>query len=175
VPRLTQGWIVYDPWCSDDNQHARLIQRYHVLSECHPHFGGHHQFLMLQQADMFSQMLLDMFAGHFDYPAFIRAFRSARRNSASFWLGLGGNLAWRNRIAAAREALARARALPHPEPQGFDDLQAAILAAETHYAQALMPPPLSEYIEKAIISPVPPLPRPLWRRVAGRLRRMLLG
>ncbi len=186
---LRQGWIVYDPWCVD-GQHVRDIQRTHALAELKVYFGGHAQFLMLQQANLFTQMLLDMLDGSFDRVAFVRAWRVARRDSAAFWLNLGGILLWRGQIgrgqigrgqigrgqiAAARRCLAQARMRPHPEPQGFVDLAGAIDAAAAQFgaraaaAETAFPPPAPA---AAAVSDV--ARRPVWRRLAARVRRMIL-
>lgn len=174
VPCLHNGWIVYDPWCVD-GQHVRDIQRTHALAELPVYFGGHAQFLMLQQANLFTQMLLDMLDDSFDRVAFVRAWRVARRGSAAFWLNLGGILAWRGQIAGAQRCLAQARNLPHPEPQGFGDLQGAIDAAAALFgaraepAVAAIPPPAPA---AAAVSDV--ARRPVWRRLAARVRRIIL-
>jgi hypothetical protein len=148
VPALTNGWIVYDPWCVD-GQHVADIQRFHALGEVRVHLGGHAQMLMLQQAEVYTKLLLDMLEETFDPAEFRRSWRAARRRSAAYWLGLAQALLRRGQAAAAQRAIAAARALPHPEPWAIDALEAEALAKR----------------------PVPRLP--LWRRLARKLRNMV--
>jgi hypothetical protein len=119
VPRLTRGWLVYDPLCVD-GRHAADIREHHGLGELRVRFGGHDQMRMLQQAEVFTSMLVDMIEDRFDPMAFRRAWRAARRRSATFWLGLSDAL-WRRGVpAGAARAAQAARALPHPEPAAAD-------------------------------------------------------
>jgi hypothetical protein len=137
IPRLTRGWIVFDPWCVD-GRHARDIQRYHGLGEVAVPFGGHAEMLMLQQANVFTDMLTDMLEERFDPAAFRRRWRSARRFSAAFWLGLAQVLLRRGALAGAGRCLAQARALPHPEPGWIDLTEADVAIAGGDWAAARM-------------------------------------
>jgi hypothetical protein len=166
VPRLTRGYLVFDPWCVD-GKHAADIQKTHGLTEIRVYCGGHAQFLLLQQLDMLSNMLLDMFASGFDPARFRRDFRARRRTSAAYWLGLAETLAARGRIAAARRALLQARTLPHPEPPIFDSAADKIAGCETARAPIAAPPPAPWAV-------TPPAPLPLNHDPSpSRLRRFV--
>ncbi len=179
IPQLRNGWIVFDPWCVD-GQHVADIQRYHALGEVRVHLGGHGQMLMLQQADMYTQMLLDMLEETFDPVAFRRGWRVARRRSAAFWLGLAQALLRRGRCAAALRALAAARALPHPEPAWIDLTEAEALACvgQVPAARKLAARWVDDAgfgaVARGVLEKMPVAARPLWRRVAGRVRRMVV-
>jgi hypothetical protein len=137
--------------------------------------------LMLQQAELYTPLLLDMLEEKFDPAAFRRTWRSARRRSAAYWLGLAQALLRRRNPQAALRAIAAARALPHPEPAWIDLTEAEARAALGDPASARM---LAEkWAEDAAFGPVargalaqwpaPPTPRPLWRRLGGKAKRAL--
>ena len=187
IPPVTSGWAVFDPWCVD-GQHMADIQRHHRLSELRIPFGGHAQMLMLQQADVYTDMFTDMLAEQFDAAAFRRRWRAARRGSAAFWLGLAQTLLRRGNTAGALRALTLARALPHPEPGWIDLTEADIRLAlgETDAARRLAQiwehdpafgGPARERLAALAAPPEPPLPplrsAALWRRILRRLRRAL--
>ncbi len=129
------GWLIYDPG-SVDLLHARAIQASHLFAEIPIRFARHQEMRVLQQAGMFTPMLLDMLAGRFDPVAFRRAYRSARRQSAAFWLGLADILARRGALPGALRAIRFARALPHPEPAAFDLQEAGVLGALGRVSEA---------------------------------------
>ncbi len=83
VKRLERGWLIYDPACVDA-RHAADIQARHGLGELRVRFGGHDMMLMLQQADVYTAMLVDMLEDRFDQAAFVRRWRQARCQSAVF-------------------------------------------------------------------------------------------
>ncbi len=141
-PPVSNGWILFDPWCVDA-RHVADIQRRHRLTELRVPFGGHAQMLMLQQANVFTQLVIDMLDERFDAPAFRRAWRAARRGSAAFWLGVARTALTRGNPEAALRALDEARALPHPSPQEIEDLATACLAARSRGFPASDPPALS--------------------------------
>jgi hypothetical protein len=178
IAKLTAGWMVFDPWCVD-GLHARDIQRHHALSEVAVPFGGHAQMLMLQQADVYTDMFTDMLEERFDPAAFRRRWRTARRGSAAFWLGVAQALSKRGALAGARRCLAQARALPHPEPGWIDLTEAdvALAAGDWNAARALAgrwaDDPAFGGPARERLARLPAAPRPLWRRLAGRARRLL--
>ncbi len=187
IPAIANGWMIFDPWCVD-GLHARDIARHHHLGEVAVPFGGHAQMLMLQQADVYTDMFTDMLEERFDPAAFRRRWRVARRGSAAFWLGLAQTLLRRGAVAGALRCLAQARTLPHPEPAWIDltEADARIALGEHAAAEALARPwagdpafggPAVERL--AILATVPPMaaeaPRADWRRACGRLVRRLLG
>jgi len=135
VPRLTSGWLIYDPWCVD-GQHAASIQAHHGLAELRLYFSAHHLMAMLQQANLYSPMLLDMLAGRFDAAGFIRDWRRARHFSSIFLLGVAGALVRRGWMTRALRIVVAARALPHPDPSAMDMAEAPIRIALGHLAEA---------------------------------------
>ncbi len=135
MPPVTRGWMVFDPWCVD-GLHARDIQRRHRLGEVAVPFGGHAEMLMLQQADVYTDMFTDMLAERFDPAAFRRRWRAARRRSAAFWLGLAQALLQRGKRDAALRCLDAARGLPHPEPAWIDLTEADVHLAAGDFARA---------------------------------------
>ena len=177
LPRLTQGWLVYDPLCAD-GRHAADIRTHHDLGAVAVRFGGHDQMRMLQQADVFTAMLVDMLDGRFDPAAFRRAWRTARRRSAVFWLGLSEALWRRGAHAAAARAAQAARALPHPEPAAADlaEAKARLGLGDAAAVQRLAGPwahdpgwgPGARWCLEQ--SPLPPTAalRPWWARLARR-------
>lgn len=172
APALTRGYLVYDPWCVD-GRHARDIQAHHGLSELRLYFGGHDQFRMLQQAGVFTPMLLDMLGGRFDPAAFRRSWRGARRGASAFWLELAAQIAWRGRIGSAHAAFAHAQALGHPEAARFTDVAAAIAQAEAHFAAAALP--AAAEAAAPVIGTALPAPEggQLRRAVWQRVRRLM--
>lgn len=179
APPMTAGWMVFDPWCVD-GLHARDINRRHAIGELRIPFGGHAQMLMLQQANVYTDMFTDMLAERFDPAAFRRTWRAARRTSAAFWLGLAKTLLARGECGAALRCIAEARRLPHPEPAWIDLTEADIhLAAGAHAAARALALPWREdpafgtpARERLDAIPAPATnPAPLWRRAAGSLRR----
>ena len=187
IPPITGGWAIFDPWCVD-GRHVADIQRHHQLNELRIPFGGHAQMLMLQQANVYTDMFTDMLAETFDAAAFRRRWRAARRGSAAFWLGLAQALLRRANPQAAMRAVAQARALPHPEPAWFDLIEAdtrlalgdpagARALAEIWAHDPAFGGPARERLAalpEPPASPPPIAPRlPLWRRAARRLRRVL--
>jgi hypothetical protein len=190
IPPVTQGWMVFDPWCLD-GLHARDIQRRHVLGEVAVPFGGHAQMLMLQQADVYTDMFTDMLEERFDPTAFRRRWRVARRMSAAFWLGLAQALlarqtgGERNREVALR-ALAEARRLPHPEPAWIDLTEADLhIAAGRHDAARVLAErwesdpafggPARERLARVLSAAAGPVQtsRPAWRRWGGLAKRLI--
>ncbi len=127
IPTLSHGWIVFDPWCVD-GLHVAEIQKRHALGELRIYLGGHGQMQMLQQAGLYTQMLLDMLDDKFDPVAFRVAWRRARRLSAAYWVGLAQALLRRGWEHAALRAVAQARGLPHPDPAWIDLTEAEALA-----------------------------------------------
>ena len=184
IPPVTAGWMVFDPWCVD-GQHARDINRFHCLGELAVPFGGHALMLMLQQADVYTNMFTDMLEERFDAVAFRRRWRAARRGSSAFWLGLGKTLMQRGRHDAALRCLARARALPHPEPAWFDLLEAdlRIATGQPEAARLLalawaddpaFGGPARERLALTAAAAAPAAePRKNWRRAAAAARRRL--
>jgi len=183
IPRVTRAWAIFDPWCVDA-RHIADIQRYHRLTEIRVPFGGHAVMGMLQQANVYTDMFTDMLAERFDAQAFRRRWRAARRGSAQFWLGISQALLARGNAAGALRAALQARGLPHPDPGWVDIAEADARAAldETAAAVALLAPWLEHpgFGEMARsrraqwsppVLPAPTPHRPLWRRVAGRIRR----
>ncbi len=178
VPALTDGWIVYDPWCVD-GLHVADIQRFHALGEVRVHLGGHAQMLMLQQAEVYTPMLLDMLAERFDPVAFRHGWRVARRRSAAYWLGLAQALLRRKRAAASLRAVASARGLPHPEPAWIDLTEAEALGVLGQVAAAR--DLAGRWVGDAAFGPVAagvlarlPIARVgFWRRVLVRVRRLV--
>jgi hypothetical protein len=173
--RLTSGWIVFDPWCVD-GRHVADIQTYHALGEVRVHLGGHAQMLMLQQADVYTPLLLDMLEEKFDPAAFRRTWRVARRRSAAYWLGLAQALLRRGRADAALRALAQARALPHPEPAWIDLTEAEALTA--HFpararalASAWEEDPAFGPVARDVLARIAAGRRAPWRRFASWLRK----
>ncbi len=130
------GWIIYDP-AGTDRLHAAEIRRRHPLGEVPVRLARHQEMRVLQQAELFTPMLLDMIDGSFDAAAFARSLRSARRRSAAFWLALSAALLAHRRPEAALRAVRRARMLPHPEPAEFDIQEAEVLAASGDIAEAV--------------------------------------
>ncbi len=138
IDRVTppvQGWIIYDP-AGVDSQHAAAIRRRHGLVEIPVRFARHQEMRLLQQADLFTPMLLDMIEGRFDAQAFARSLRSGRRRSAAFWIAMSAALLAHRRPEAALRAVRHARALPHPEPAEIDLQEAQALAACGDIARA---------------------------------------
>ncbi len=131
-----QGWMIYDP-AGIDRLHAAAIRKWHSLKEIPVRLARHQEMRVLQQADLFTPMLLDMIGGSFDALAFARSLRTARRRSAAFWLALSAALLAHRRPEAALRAVRQARALPHPEPAEIDIQEAEALAACGDIAQAL--------------------------------------
>jgi hypothetical protein len=185
IPPVVGGWAIFDPWCVD-GRHMADIQRHHRLRELRIPFGGHAQMLMLQQADVYTDMFTDMLEERFDSTAFRRRWRVARRRSAAFWLGMAQALLGRANPHGALRALAQARALPHPEPGWIDlteaDARIALgeIAAARRLADAWANDPafggparerLARLPPPPAPSPPAPHPAPLWRRAARRLRR----
>jgi hypothetical protein len=181
IPPVTNGWMIFDPWCVD-GLHARDIARHHRLGAVITPFGGHATMLMLQQANVYTDMFTDMLEERFDPVAFRQRWRRARRGSAAFWLGLAEALIKRGRHTAALRCIGQARALPHPDPAWFDLTEADLwLAAGDHAAvrrlvaawldDPAFGPPARERLAALPAEPPPPRPRPLWRRAAGALRR----
>jgi hypothetical protein len=178
VPRLARGWLIFDPGCVDA-RHVADIQRHHALAELKNRLGGHEQMLMLQQADLYTGMLLDMLEDRFDPAAFTRTWRVARRRSATYWLGLSALLLRRGHAQGALRAARLARALPHPEPAAVDLAEAAARLAlgDGEAARALCAPwvehPGWGYTAAPLLARIPPpAPPGLWRRLAGPLRRI---
>ncbi len=130
------GWIIYDP-AGVDRLHAGAIRERHDLCVVPVRLARHQEMRVLQQADLFTPMLLDMIDGRFDAAAFARSLRTARRRSAAFWLALSAALLAHRRPEASLRAARRARDLPHPEPAELDIQEAEALAACGHVAQAL--------------------------------------
>jgi hypothetical protein len=185
VPPFTGGWAIFDPWCVD-GQHVADIQRYHRLGELRVPFGGHAQMLMLQQANVYTDMFTDMLEEKFDPVAFRRRWRVARRQSSAFWLGMAEALLKRGNADGALRAVAQARALPHPDPAWFDMIEADARLARSEHAAAralaeawLAHPafggPARERLAKlpALAPASPQAPASLWRRGLRRLRRMI--
>jgi hypothetical protein len=188
IAPVVNGWMVFDPWCVD-GLHARDIQRHHKLGEVAVPFGGHAQMLMLQQANVYTDMFTDMLEERFDPAAFRRRWRIARRASAAFWLGVAEALLKRGDRDGALRCLAEARALPHPEPAWIDlteadvrlamgqDAQAEALATSWAEDPAFGTPARERlaavelYRRAAPEGPRAVVTRPLWRRAAGALRR----
>ncbi len=185
IAPVTAGWMVFDPWCVD-GRHARDINARHRLGEVAVPFGGHALMLMLQQADVYTDMFTDMLEERFDPVAFRRRWRAARRGAAAYWLGLAQALLKRRGHAAALRCLALGRALPHPEPGWFDlteaDVRIAMGEAEAARALALRwaddPAFGATARERLALLPMAPAEearpapvRPLWRRAASSLRR----
>jgi len=182
IAPVTQGWAIFDPWCVD-GRHMADIQRVHSLFELRVPFGGHDIMGMLQQADVYTSMFTDMLEERFDPAAFRRRWRVARRRSARFWLGLSAALLARGNAAGALRAALQASALAPPEPGWAVLAEADARAAlgERGTARAL----LTGLVENPVFGvmaaerlarwaePPPASPRPRWRRIAGRLRRML--
>jgi hypothetical protein len=141
APRLDNGWLIFDPGCVD-RQHAADIQRFHALGELRLRFAGHEMMRMLQQADMFTPMLLDMLEGRFDLATYRTAWRAARRRSATYWLGVAAEMRRRGNPAAAARAMAAARALPHPDQAEIDveDARICLDAGDLAAARALATP-----------------------------------
>jgi hypothetical protein len=188
IPPVTSGWAIFDPWCVD-GRHVADIQRYHHLRELRVPFGGHAQMLMLQQANVYTDMFTDMLAERFDAAAFRRTWRVARRQSAAFWIGLAQTLIVRGNPAGALRALTQARTLPHPEPGWIDlteadahvargDWAAARALAEAWANDPAFGGPAAERLARL---PQPPpqaamarvAPPTLWRRALRRARRMV--
>ena len=119
IAPVRNGWAIFDPWCVD-GLHVADIQRRHRLGELRVPFGGHAQMLMLQQANVYTDMFTDMLEERFDPVAFRLRWRQARRGSAAFWLGVAQALLKRGNAQGALRAVAQARALPHPEPAWID-------------------------------------------------------
>ena len=130
-----EGWIVYDP-AGIDSRHAEAIARRHHLAAVPVRLARHQEMRVLQQADLFTPMLLDMIGATFDAAAFARNLRTGRRRSAAFWLALSAALLAHRRPAAALRAARQARALPHPEPAELDLQEAEALAGCGEVAQA---------------------------------------
>jgi len=185
IPPVTSGWAIFDPWCVD-GRHMADIQRHHRLTEIHVPLGGHDIMGILQQADVYTGMVNDMLAERFDAAAFRRAWRVARRRSAKFWLAVSGALLARGNAAGALRAALRARGLPHPDPAWIDLTEADARAAlgEHAAARALVAgwaahPAFGDLARARLAAwaapqaPLPPARRPLWRRIAGRIRRAL--
>jgi hypothetical protein len=103
----------------------------------------------------------------------------ARRGSAAFWLGVAQALLKRGSLAGARRCLAQARGLPHPEPAWIDLTEADVAQAEGAHddARALAlrwaDDPAFGGPARERLSKIPLPRRPLWRRVAGALRRLV--
>ncbi len=186
MPPVTNGWMIFDPWCVD-GLHARDIQRTHSLGEVGVPFGGHAEMLMLQQADVYTDMFTDMLEERFDPAAFRRRWRVARRGSAAFWLGLAEHLIRRGALAGALRCVAQARALPHPEPAWFDliEADARIALGELGTAEVLVRRWADDAAfggqaaeRLAVLGAVPPMavavdvPRAFWQRAVGRLGRI---
>lgn len=184
IPRFSGGWMIFDPWCTD-RQHVRDINRHHAIGELAVPFGGHALMQMLQQADVYTDMITDMLGERFDPAAFRRRWRRARRGSATFWLSLAGSLLARGRTKSAFACVARARALKHPDPAWFDLIEADIHIAAGNYGVArglasawaedpAFKLPALERLALLPALPAPPgsHPRPLWRRVLAGLRRV---
>jgi hypothetical protein len=131
-----EGWLVYDPG-SLDAQHAQAILNHHRLKIVPVRFGQHQEMRMLQQADLFTPMLLDMIANRFDSQAFGRKLRVQRRNSAVFWIALSTALLRHRRPEAALRAIGQACLLPHPEPGEISVHRAQAEAACGHTQAAL--------------------------------------
>ncbi len=131
-----EGWIIYDP-AGVDRLHAAAIGKRHHLEEVPVRLARHQEMRVLQQADLFTPMLLDMIEGVFDGAAFARSLRTGRRRSAAFWLALSAALLAHRRPQAALRAIGQARALPHPEPAELDIQQAEALAACGDIAKAI--------------------------------------
>ena len=183
IPRQSNGWILFDPWCVD-GRHVADIQRHHALGEVRVHFGGHAQMLMLQQAGLYTPLLLDMLEERFDPAAFRRSWRVRRRLSAAFWLGLSQALLTRGRAAAALRAITAARTLPHPEPAWIDLTQGEALLAcgQPEAAHALASPWAQDpafgdlardLLRRCPMAPAPPPRATRLARVGGRLKRFL--
>jgi hypothetical protein len=186
IPRFTGGWMIFDPWCTD-GRHARDINRHHAIGELAIPFGGHAEMQMLQQANVYTDMFTDMLEERFDPAAFRRRWRTARRTSAAFWLGLAKALLARGNAAGALRCVAQARALPHPDPAWFDLIEADIHIASGDHAAAralatawaddpAFGPPARERLARLPAppsrpAPAAPPPLPLWRRALSRLRR----
>lgn len=176
IAPVTSGWMVFDPWCVD-GLHVRDIQRTHRMSELAVPFGGHAQMLMLQQANVYTDMFTDMLEERFDAAAFRRRWRVARRGSAAFWLGVAQALLKRGSLAGARRCLAQARGLPHPEPAWIDLTEADVALTERAWAEARAlalrwaDDPAFGGPARERLAKIPPPRRPLWRRAAGALRR----
>ncbi len=182
------GWLIHDP-ASVDAEHAARIQRHHRLTNVPVRFAQHHEMRMLQQAEMFTPLLLDMIDGRFNPVDFARRLRIARRRSAVFWIGLSAALLRHRRPDAARHAINQARALPHPEPPEIDLQDARVQAALSHHAAALrlvtpwIDDPawgwaaraLAADLHAALTAPVPPPPtaQPRWRQWLQSARHKL--
>ena len=123
-----EGWIIYDPG-SIDREHASAIGKRHRLVDVPVRFARHHEMRLLQQADMYTPLLLDMIDGRFDAAAFARRLRRERRRSSSFWLAFSASLLLHRRPQAALRAAQAARALPHVAPAEVDIQEAEALAA----------------------------------------------
>lgn len=162
-PPHCRGWILFDPACVD-GRHVADIRRTHALGTIAVRFGGHAQMLMLQQADVYTGLVIDLLAERFDPAAFRRAWRAARRRSAVFWLGLGWALLARGQVAGAARAASYARALPHPTPADVAALEAAVRAA-LPAAVATLPP------SSNLNMPAAEKTRRLWRVAAWLLHR----
>jgi hypothetical protein len=182
IAPFTGGWAIFDPWCVD-GRHVADIQRFHRLGELRVPFGGHAQMLMLQQANVYTDMFTDMLAEQFDPVAFRRRWRTARRQSSAFWLGIAEALLQRGNSDGALRAVSRARALHHPDPAWFDMVEADARLARGEYAAArklaeawaadpAFGGPARERLAKLPAEIAEPLkPASLWRRAGRRLRR----
>ena len=138
IDRVTppvEGWIVFDP-AGVDSLHAAAIGQRHNLRHVPVRLARHQEMRLLQQADLFTPMLLDMISGTFDAVAFSRSLRTGRRRSAAFWLALSAALLAHRRPGAALRAIRHARALPHPEPAEIDIQEAEALLACGDHEQA---------------------------------------
>jgi hypothetical protein len=178
VSRLTKGWLVFDPGCTD-GLHARDIQRHHALPELRLRFGGHDMMRMLQQADLFTDMILDMLEGRFEPVSFRRRWRAARRRSAVYWLAVSAALLRRGNAAAALRAIAEARLLPHPETAEIDVAEARIrlasreAAAASSLAEKWADHPIWGEAAQACLSQCRPPPAPVRPKIGMRLRSLL--
>jgi hypothetical protein len=175
IAPVSGGWVIFDPWCVD-GRHVADIQRHHSLGELRVPFGGHAIMLMLQQANVYTDMFTDMLDETFDPHAFRRRWRAARRTSAAFWLGLTQALLRRGNTAGALRAVAQARLLPHPEPAWIDFHEADVRLAlgDLAAAQALSTPwagdPAFGWAARERLACVPPPPpaRRSWRDLFRR-------
>ncbi len=189
VGPLHEGWMIYDPGCVD-GRHAADIRARHPVGEVRIRHGGHDLMRMLQQADVYTGMLLDMLEGRFDPAAFRRRWRQARRGSAVYWLGVSDALVRRGASTGALGAAKRARGLPHPEPAAIDlaEARARLGLGDAEHARTLAErwaadpawgdAAQSILAEVAILAELPQVTRPMQagrgpHSLREKLRRML--
>jgi hypothetical protein len=141
APPITAGTLIYDP-ASVDGVHAANILRRHPLNSVRPFFAGHEVMRMLQQAGLYSDLLLSLVEGRYDAAGFARALRAGRRKSSACWLGVADALRRRGALEGGFRSIAEARRLGHPDPYIVDAAEGALhmAAGSPERAAALLAP-----------------------------------